>query len=197
MSLFSRLTSSVRGALSAVRGAVSRGLDTLGVTSLLQRVGLAAPPAPPDPPAPSPDRFLSLQDLEYAESARRLAQGRWERERREHEALVGAVLQVEKNAQATTPYWQSLDPERVPDERVFAAALGRIRRKYAYIVKIRSVSDRTGEITERHVTVASDRILTPGEVLDQAQDMEGNYGETFVSASVEYAMRASDLGTME
>jgi hypothetical protein len=108
------------------------------------------------------------------------------------------VLQAEHDAQATTPYWQSLDPERVPDERVFTAALGKIRRRYAYIVRIRALSDRTGEISERIVTVASDRILTPGEVIAHVQDLEGAYGETFVSASVEYAMRASDdAGTME
>ena len=72
------------------------------------------------------------------------------------------------------------DPSRLPE------ALTRLLRRFSFTVRIRGSDPRTGETLERFVNVASDEVLTRGEL--EAQ------GEAFVEGAAErYQIQAPEF----
>ena len=61
--------------------------------------------------------------------------------------------------------------DRLPDPRRIELAKGPMIRNFSYDVRIRGVLRTTGTTSDLFITIRSDRNMTPGEILEAAQEV--------------------------
>ena len=87
----------------------------------------------------------------------------------------------------------SVRKDRKPDPTRIAIARTNIRRSFSFVVRVRGFDMVSGELTERFVTITSDKVLSRQEIEDAAQDMfeEGvsNYPMDIQNVTLQKALR--------
>lgn len=106
--------------------------------------------------------------------------------------LLDAIRHV-RGVERRTNALASVRRDRKPDPTRIAIARTNIRRSFSFVLRARGFDMVSGELTERFVTIASDKVLSRQELEDAARDMfeEGtsNYPMDIQNITLQKALR--------
>lgn len=163
--------SALRRGFTAVRGAVSRGLSSLGIESMLERVGLLERERPDAEQEEREERLRGRRRLEY----------------------VSAML---RPAAIHERQYSMLAPGALPPTGLLRTALTRMHRRYAWVVEVDVQVRDTDALEVRTVTVSSSRLMSKFEILAAAEPMVRTSPVEVLRSRIVEGIQANERGSI-
>lgn len=79
-----------------------------------------------------------------------------------------------------------LDDNELPEPETLGVALGDLRKNYSFAVEIVGLNRASGERETRHVTIVSDDLLTPNQILETAIQLPTHVGGSMGLENAQY-----------